>query len=90
MSWRAGPILLATGEERTISYWWGARETPEWHGPQVAVPGPSMSGGGAGLVATAQGSRNVGSDFDQTMQYLVTIKNHGAAGSFYLHGGGLA
>lgn len=89
VSWTSGSILFAAGEERTLWYYWGTRDLPVWKGPQVAIPGPPMINGGA-FVATAQGSRSVASEFEQAMQYLVTIKNLSAgAGKFSLYGGGL-
>jgi hypothetical protein len=86
VSWTAGPVLFASGEERTLNYYWGTPELPEWRGPQIAFPHPSKWGGA--FVATAQGSQQEGPESDE-IRYLVTIKNFGGAGTFTLYGGGL-
>jgi hypothetical protein len=90
VSWIGRTYHFAAGQEKTLRYWFaGEGEIPEWRGPQMAVPGPSMPRGG-NFVATAQGSRNVGPEHDPVIEYLVTIKNRsGGAAKFTLYGGRL-
>ena len=86
MSWTAGPVLFAAGEERTLYYYWGTANLPQWRGPQIGFPQPARWG--SSFVATPQGSEQAGSEADE-MRYLVTIKNRGSAGKVMLCGGGL-
>jgi hypothetical protein len=86
MSWTLGPYFFAAGQEKTLKYsFLAGGEIPEWRGPMVAVPGPTMPRGG-NFVATAQGSRNVGPEHDPAIEYLVTIKNRsGGSAKFTLY-----
>jgi hypothetical protein len=89
MSWSVGTFVLSAYDERTLYYYWGTEEAGLDRGPQVALPGTPLPQNGA-LLAIAQGIRNTGNKVDQRILYLVTVKNIGVSGSFFLRGGGLS
>lgn len=88
MGFTIGPYTLAGGAEQWFPYWWGPDAAPTYMGPKPANPAPRLGAGGS-FAATGQGIRNIGTEHDQRIQYMVRVKNLGGTGSFYLRGGDL-
>jgi hypothetical protein len=88
MVFTLGPYTLAGGAEQWFPYSFPPHTAPPYVGPKVATPAPRLNRGGS-FAATGQAIRNIGTDVDQRIQYMVRIRNLGGTGGFSLRIGDL-